>query len=145
MRKETAMHKALLVFAFVFIAGAALAENLDMSRFVGLWGVDYERTMEEGKKSPKYDAEKMPAMIKGMMTKMKIRLTDSEMIYVRGAREVKMPYTVTSSDARSVTAGVSQGSQEITLTFILIDGEYMNFKSSGSDDMAYYVWKRESD
>ena len=140
------MHKSIATIALMLVVGsAAAADSLDVSTFIGLWGVDYDHTMEEGKKSPKYDAERMPAMIKGMMAKMKIKLTEREMIYLRGAKEIKLPYSVTSSDAQSLTVSVNQGPQEVTVTFTLIDGEYMNFKSSGSDDMAYYVWKKEAE
>ena len=129
----------------MLIMGSTVAAgNLEINTFIGVWTVDYDRTMEEGKKSPKYDAERMPAMIKGMMAKMKIKLTDTEMIYLRGAKEMKFPYSVTSSDAQSVTITANPGPQEITIVFTLVDGEYMQFKSSGSDDMKYYVWKQET-
>ena len=42
----------------------------------------------------------------------------------------------------AVVSGVS-GEESFTLTFTLIDSEYMNFKSSGSDNMAYYIWQRK--
>jgi hypothetical protein len=140
------MRKAILtmVLSVVCISGA-LAGNLKISKFVGLWDVDFDRTMEEAKKSPKYnekEAERMPAMIKRMMGKMKIKLTDKQMIYVRGTKEVVFPYSVKSSDDKSVTIEIRKGDDTATVAFILIDGKYMNFKSSASDDMHYYVWKK---
>ena len=140
------MRKIILAMALLGICSScALDGNLDMSKFIGLWEVDYARTMEAGKKSPKYnekDAERMPAMIKRMMEKMKIKLTETEMIYLRGSKEIKVPYTVKSSDKTSITISAKQGSIDAAVVFTLIDGEYMSFKSSGSDDMAYYVWKK---
>lgn len=120
----------------------AVAEDLNMGSFTGLWEVNYARTMQEGKKSPKYDEEHMPAMIKSMMSKMKIKLTDTDMIYLRGAKEIKLPFSVTASDADSVTVAVKQGDREVSVMFTLIEQTCMNFKSSGSDDMDYYVWQR---
>ena len=104
--------------------------------------------MEASKKSPKYnkkDAERMPAMIKRMMGMMKIKLSEKEMIYLRGTRQMKAPFTIKSADKKSVTVVIKQGEQQITVIFTLLDKKYMNFKSSGSDDMDYYVWKKVKD
>ena len=140
------MRKAILAMVFSAIwCSTTLAGNLDMGKLAGMWEVDYDRTMAEGKKSPKYDdkmAERLPAMVKRMMGRMRITLTDKEMIYVMGAKEMALPYTVKSSDANSVTVSAKQGTKEVTVVFTLIEATYMNFKSSGSDDMDYYVWKR---
>lgn len=140
------MRKVILAMALSAIwCSTTLAANMDMSKFVGQWEVDYDRTLTEGKKSPKYNekmAERMPAMIKRLMAKMKIKLTEKEMTYIMGTKEMKLPYSVKSADAKSVTISIKQGQKEVTVVFTLIDGKYMNFKSSGSDDMHYYVWKK---
>ena len=140
------MKKIIMAMALLAICVSCASDGtMDMSKFIGLWEVDYTRTMEAGKNSPKYsekDAERMPAMIKRIMATMKIQLTETEMIYLRGSKEVKVPYSVKSADKHSVTISVKQDSIEATVIFTLIDGEYMRFKSSGSDDMAYYVWKK---
>ena len=86
--------------------------------------------------------QQMDVMRQRMMEKMKIKLTETEMIYLRGSKEIKVPYTVKSSDKTSITISAKQGSIDAAVVFTLIDGEYMSFKSSGSDDMAYYVWKK---
>lgn len=140
------MRKVMLTMVLC-MAGCSgvLAGDLGMSNFIGLWEVDFDRTMEEGKKSPKYDdkmAERMPAMIQRMMKKMTIKFTDKEMIYFMGTNEVTFPYSIKSSDSTSVTVSMKQGSNEATVVFTLIRGKYMNFKSSASDDMDYYVWKK---
>ena len=140
------MRTVIMVMALSAVWGCgANVEELDMSKFTGMWEVDFDRTLEEGKKSPKYDetmATRMPDMIKRMMATMKVKLTDKEMIYLRGTKEVVIPYTVKSSDHTSVTVTIKQGPEEATAVFTLIDGNYMNFKSSASDDMHYYVWKK---
>ena len=140
------MRKIMLVMVLSVVWGCgAIDEDLDMSKFNGLWEVDFDRTMEESQKSPKYDektATRMPDMIKRMMANMKIKLTDKEMIYLRGTKEVVIPYTLKSSDQKSVTVTMKQGPEEASAVFTLIDGKYMKFKSSASDDMHYYVWKK---
>lgn len=137
------MKRAILILMItMFVTGGITAADLKIDAFSGTWSVDFDRTMEEAKKSPKYDGERVPAMIKRMMAKMKIDMTDKEMTYIRGAKEMKMPFTVKSSDDQSVTVSVKQGDQEATIKFTLIDGAFMNFNSSGSDDMDYYIWKK---
>ena len=143
------MHKAMLTMVLSLVCGCGgQSGDLDVSKFIGVWEVDFDRTMEESKKSPKYDekmAERMPALIKRMMGTMTIRLTDKEMVYRRGTKDIAHPYSVKSSDENSVTITVKQEANEITIAFTLIDGEYMSFKSSASDDMNYYVWKKSAE
>lgn len=140
------MRKTILAMLLVTVLGhGAFAEPLDIESFTGLWEVDFDRTMEAAKQSPKYDpaeAERMPDMIKRMMGKMKIRLTGTEMVYLRGSREMALPFSVSAADEASLTLGVKQGDQEATIVLNLIDGEFLNFKSSGSDDMDYYIWRK---
>jgi len=132
--------------SFTVVAVGA-AKDMGIAAFAGLWEVDFDRTMEEGKKSPKYDkttAERMPDMIKKMMAMMKVKVTDKEMVYLRGTRKMAFPFAVKSSDEKSVTGTMKLGPNEATVVFTLIDGVYMNFKSSASDDMDYYVWKKST-
>jgi hypothetical protein len=116
-----------------------------MSKFLGSWRVDFERTMEEAKKSPKYsakDAKRLPTIIKKMMEMMAIKLADGSMSYARGSRETTIPYRVKTASGNSATVACSHGDKSFDVRFTLIDGKYMNFKSAASDDMDYYIWKR---
>ena len=143
------IQKTMVIMALsVICCSMTWAGDLNMDTFIGVWEVDYDRTLEESKNSPKYDekmAERMPAMIKRMMGTMKIKLTEEEMVYARGAKEIKFPYTVKSSDAESVTISIAQEAAEITVVFTLVDEAYMGFKSSASDDMHYYVWAKATE
>jgi hypothetical protein len=135
----------LAAIAFAVLGCSAPPAPVDMTAFTGLWEVDFDRTMEAAKESPKYDeaeAARLPDMIKRLMAMMKVELTDSEMIYHRGEKAVAVPYTVSASDMTSVTVAVKQGAMEATLIFTQVDADTMRFKSSATDDMDYYVWKR---
>jgi hypothetical protein len=138
-------HIALVAVISIFWVSQAMAGDNEMNSFLGLWRVDFERTMEAAKKSPKYsakDAERLPAMVKKMMGMMKIKLADGNMSYVRGAKEISIPYRVKTASRNSATVACSHGDKTFDVRFTLIDGNYMNFKSSASDDMHYYIWKR---
>ncbi len=123
-------------------AGSQPAKN----PFLGKWTVNYELTMEESKKSPKYQPERdkfIGLVIKNMVEKMKIEITAEEMIYSMGDNEQAAPYTITSTgdDGKSLTVTSQAGDKEVQITFTLIDDKYMNFKSTGTDDMDYYIWQ----
>lgn len=133
---------ALLTLAWGCSAPPA---DLDINTFAGLWEVDFDRTMEAAKQSPKYneaEAERLPEMIKRMMGMMKIELTSSEMIYRRGTKEVAIPFGVSASDGTTVTVTAKQGEVEVTVVFTRLEEDGMSFKSSATDDMDYYVWRR---
>ncbi len=143
------MHRTILIMVLsLACCCGAFAKDLDMSKFAGLWEVNFDATMEEAKKSPKYDekmAERLPDMVKRLMAVMKVRLNDEEMVYLRGTREMAIPYRFKSSDDKSVTVSMTQGpSEATTVVFTLIGGKHMNFKSSASDDMHYYVWQKST-
>ena len=118
--------------------------------FIGKWTVDYDRTMEETKKSPKYKPEVdqlFGMLIKNMVEKMKLEITSATMIYSKDQQEQVVAYTITSTgaDGKTLTATSPAGEEEVQITFTLVDGDYMNFKSTGSDDMDYYIWKRTAE
>ncbi len=140
------MRYTILIALLALACGCtAPPANLNMTDFTGLWEVDFDRTMEAAKQSPKYDeaeAARLPDMIKRLMAMMKVEVTDSEMIYHRGEKAVAVPYTVSASDMTSVTVAVKQGAMEATLIFTQVDADTMRFTSSATDDMDYYVWKR---
>ncbi len=123
-------------------AGSQPAKN----PFIGKWTVNYELTMEESKKSPKYQPgldEVMGKIIKKMVEQMKLEITADEMIYSMGDNKQSAPYTITSTgdDGKSLTVTSQAGDKEVQVTFTLIDDKYMNFKSTGTDDMDYYIWQ----
>ncbi len=114
--------------------------------FIGKWTVNYDLTMEESKKSPKYQpemAEKMGMFIKNLVEQMKLEIAAEEMIYSLGDNKRTVPYTITSTDTagKSLTAASQAGDKEVQIIFTLIDDKYMNFKSTGSDDLNYYIWQ----
>jgi hypothetical protein len=135
----------LLMLIAVFALCARPVYPQGTERFLGVWVVDYDQTMEEAKKSPKYQAKDAPliaGMIKRMMATMKIEFTRNEMIYLRGDRKNAIPYTVKSGGGSKTTLSCTAGGRQFEVVVTLREGTTMNFKSSGSDDMDFYIWKR---
>ncbi|MDJ0703692.1 MAG: hypothetical protein QNJ46_10470 [Leptolyngbyaceae cyanobacterium MO_188.B28] len=120
-------------------------ETEGLGEFQGLWGVDYDLTLEEVKKSPDYSQEEldqMPEIIKGMLAMMQIQISGNGLIYRRGSTETSLPCSVEEVSGASTLAVCTVKDQAVEVTFTLINGEYMNLKSSGSDDLDFYIWKR---
>jgi hypothetical protein len=115
--------------------------------FEGQWVPDFDRTMEEARKSPKYQPgdEKVSAMLKRTLESMQLEVTADALVFSRGGRKQSLAYTVISTDPEAQSLTVSTGGDgdkgtEVTLR--LLEGGFLNFKSAGSDDMDYFIWKR---
>ena len=116
-----------------------------LGEFQGLWSVDYELTLEEVKKSPNYSQEEfnqMPAIIERMLAMMQIQISGNELIYRRGSTETVLPCSTERVSGSATFAVCTVQGQTVEVKFTLIDGEYMNLKSSGSDDLDFYIWER---
>jgi len=139
--------RVLILINVVLLAWSCGGEATDlaMAEFIGGWEVDLDRTIERAKDSPKYDAanaEDVPETIRKLMSMMKIEISETEIVYLRGAKKQALPYEFKSADPNSVTVTVHNGDEQANLVFSWVDEGRMNFKSSVSDDMNYYVWLR---
>jgi hypothetical protein len=134
----------LLLVSVITCASAVAGEEI---KFAGLWSLDIDRTMEDAKKSPKYtekDAEIMASTIKRRAETMKLRITPSEVIYEMGKKKATLPYTIVQSSDESAVLSTRAKDKDFTLSLQLIDGKFLKLKSSDTDDMDLYVWKREA-
>ncbi len=118
--------------------------------FIGKWTIDYDRTMEETKKSPKYKPEVdqlFGMLIQNKVEEMKLDITSDKVIISKDGQEQIDAYTVTftGSDGRTMIATSAAGDEQVQMTFTLIGDDYINFKSTGSDDMDYCIWKRAAE
>ena len=118
-----------------------------MNSFTGNWTVDYDRTMEETKKSPKYkpEVEQLFAMlIQNTVDKTKLEITSDKIISSKDQQEQALPYTIASisTDGKTMIATATTAQEQVQITFTLVDNDYMNFKSTATSDMDYYIWKR---
>lgn len=119
----------------------------DVFAFAGSWSVHPKLTMEYSKNSPKYnpsqDAQFEKTLLR-MVNTMTVTLSEDKMIYRMGARSSTIPFEIKETTATSTVVSGDLENTNFTLIFTMIDGQYMNFKSSGSDDMDYYIWQKTS-
>ncbi len=129
----------------VLSATTALADTDGVAPFIGLWQVDFDRTLARVQAHPEYkeeNAERTVEVLTAIVSALQVRLTEDEMIYVQPNDEMKLPYTVESTTDDTAVIKVSRGQSEATLTFTRIDEDHMQLKSSATEDFDNYVWKR---
>ena len=138
LQMKTKLGTALLLALPVMLALAG-----DIKGFTGKWAVDMDRTMEEVKKSPKFAKDGPPPQsFNDMLAKMKISLSETNFALARGTREESLPFVVESATPTNAVLAVKMGQREARLTLTLVDKKYLNVKSSVSDDLTYYIWKK---
>lgn len=137
--------KKIIVASLIFCLWAGPSSAADAVKFTGEWKIDLERTLEEAKKSPKFKPEQAESLNRSMARvagELSLRITDKEVVLIPGAKEVSFPYTVESGSDTSVVLAVNEKGNSVKLTLTLIEGKFLNMKSSGSDDMDFFVWKK---
>lgn len=119
----------------------------DVTTYHGEWKIDVPATMEHAKQSPKYKAEEA-ATIESSLTRraeaMTLRIDDARVAIVLGQRTMPLPYTVQSDTDAETKLGFTAGKQTGVLTFTRIGEDRINFTSSLTDDMNFFVWKSAS-
>jgi len=114
---------------------------------MGTWEIDVNRTLQETKRSQTLDeamTQKLSARITADAERMKLQVTDTNLVYTIGKNDTLMPYSLVSSDETGMTVTVKRPAQEVTLVFTLIDGEFMNMRSTTSnlDPVNRNIWKK---
>ncbi len=121
------------------------SSDLDMSTFYGEWEVETERTLKRVGASQEFggvNGSESAAALRDLMPKLRIRITAQELAFIREGEAASFAYAVESSNPTSVTAQVAQSHQDVSIVFALIEGQYMNYKSTASRRMDDLVWKR---
>ena len=137
---------SVLSILVLVAAGWTAAATSEMKPFLGSWSIDLDRSVEAALAAgvvPESEAEQLPTLVRRMMETIQLRVTESELIYARGGKESVLPCAPRQSDGNAVTIDCQVGGQTMEATFTLLDKEHMSFKSSGSNDMDFIVWKRQ--
>ena len=110
----------------------------------GDWVIDAPASEVHMQTSPKWkpeDAQYLP-MIMNRMAQVRYAFAgDTITVSMRGKQQ-PLPVTLAKSeDKRWIFEGLA-GEQTVTLTVSLNEAGNMNIRSSATDDMDYYLWKR---
>lgn len=135
---------ARLTLMLVCVAAPLLA---DVTTYHGEWKIDVPATMEHLKQSPKYKPEEAAMIEKGLARRaeaMTLQIDDARVAIMVGQRTIPLPYTVQSDTDSETKLGFAAGEQTGVLTFTRIGEDRINFTSSLTDDMNFFVWKSAS-
>ena len=116
-----------ILFLVVILCACNSTDKKGMQNFYGEWVVDFDRTMEEAKKSPKYseeDLQKIPDIIKRMMGSMEVQITESEFLFKRGNKSISNTYELVEESENSAQALFTVNGREYFTDFILIENKF---------------------
>jgi len=136
---------SLAVIMSLIFGSPLIAENAAISNFVGIWKIHVDKTIEETKKSPRYtskDADIIATYLAKLLEVMRLKFSETEMTYIRNGKETSFPFTVKETGQNSVTIMVKMGNDDATIVLSMREGKLLNFTSSLTDDMNYYVWEK---
>ncbi len=112
---------------------------------VGVWQLDREETESNIRQSPKWDEEieRVLPMILTKMEAINYNFTGAVLTVVQGERKQVFDYIVSSdAGANPVVLEMLVDGQTVNLEITFISDNQINIKSSETDDMDYYIWKR---
>lgn len=149
-----------IIIMGLFLCGITVkAENSAMSKFIGAWYVDVDKTLKEVKNDPS-SANTDPQTIKKgldlMATMTTLEVTDKSISYVTDMRALfpnakadtlpkapVMQYTVAQASNDSTTIKCSKGNNPIEIVFSLIDEKHIRAKSAESPEYNHIVWQKD--
>lgn len=145
------MHRKLAIVGFFFLLTAtAFGAEERLDAFVGTWNIDYDATLKEARRSPKYrpgDEKVMRKVIRRIADSTTLAITESELSFVVNSKASVMAYEIKSqTPGRAVLVYKNQnaeaGNAEATLTLEARMEGRLNLRSSLTNDMDYYIWRR---
>lgn len=110
----------------------------------GSWILDAEATEKQIKSSPSFKAEDekyLPAILK-RMSLVSYTFTETAITVAMRGKEQIMPVVLKEHEAAVYIFEGKAGEDTVTMTVRFIDEETINIRSSATDDMDHYLWKR---
>ena len=138
-----AIQQALLTFIIIAISTtASWAEMPDALK--GSWILDTAATEKYMQTSPKWtpeDAKYLPMILKRMSQAVYEFKENAFIVSMRGKTQT-LPIILKHSEKQKYIFEGTLGDQTMTLTASITDEGNLNVRSSATDDMTYYLWKR---
>jgi len=136
-----------VLVSMIIVATSATVASAEMPKELkGSWILDAQATQKYVKTSPKWKAEDekhLPMIIK-RMSQMQYKFTDDAIVMSMRGREQVIPVSLKKSDAKKYVFDGKLRGQDVTMTVFFMDDATINIRSSATDDMDYYLWKRGS-
>lgn len=110
----------------------------------GSWILHAQATEDYVKTSPKWKAEDskfLPTVIK-RMSQVLYEFKDSAIIVSMRGKQQAIPVVLTERNAKRYVFEGTIRNTIVTMTVSFVDDATINIRSSTTDDMDYYLWKR---
>ena len=110
----------------------------------GTWVIDLVPSIQYMQTSPKWTdqtATHLPPILQRMSQVMCEFTDDSMVMSIRGKKKI-LPVSLKSTQANVIIFERAVGDQPTTLTVTLMNGTNINIRSSISNDLDFYLWKR---
>ena len=120
------------------------AASPTINDFVGEWSINKDHTLKEVQQnvSDQTQAAAIPKLIDSQIGSMKLRVSEKELVYIQGDRQVALPFAVTGSIDNIVTIASRKTDHTENLSLALVDGEFLNLKSDTRNDYNFYIWQK---
>lgn len=135
--------RALAIVAIVTISTTTTQAEMPEA-LKGSWIFDADATEAYMQTSPNWKAEDekyLPTILK-RMSQAAYEFTDDAFIVSMRGKTQALNVTLTHSEKKIYIFEGTLADQNITLTASINDGGGLNVRSSATDDMEYYLWKR---
>lgn len=148
----------IIILGSLLCGAIVKADDSVMSKFIGVWYVDIDKTIEEIKKDQRSANDDLNKIKKGMeliagMTTFKV--TDKSISFIMDmakmfpdAKEGSMPkppvflFSVLQTDKNSISIKYSRGHTPVKMTLSLIDNKHIRAVSSESPEYNHIVWQK---
>ena len=128
--------------AVMALSATALAEV--PKELKGTWVIDLVPSIQYMQTSPRWTdqtATHLPPILQ-RMSQVMYEFTDDSMVMSIGGKKKILPVSLKSTQANVIIFESAVGGQLHTLTVSNTNGTNVNFKSSASNDLDFYLWKR---
>lgn len=124
---------------FAHVALATIPEVL-----IGGWMIDAVATAENLKNSPKWDEKnaKVMPIILNRMSSVVCTFDAGTMTVSDGEKKDTLTVELQNSEARLYVLAGKSGDDEVTIRATFTEEGLLNIRSSTTDDMDYFLWKR---
>ena len=144
---EVKVKQILVIMSIILILLAGCSKSAD-ELVIGSWVADYNRTMKSIMDSEIWaemsETEQVlfPDILEEMLQNVVIEIDKEKLRMIVRDIENDYPCTITDVDKDNVTLQCESEGNVIELVVNIIDKNHMSFKSSATNDMDYYIWKR---
>ena len=141
------MKRFIILFIIIFVTILSCSKQ-SVEMLPGRWIVDYDRTMKAvmndkiWKDMSDMERDYFPDILMDTIKGFVMRIDDKALTFSMRGNDLSYPYIIEKEEGNSLILISDTGDEEVRLIFRIIDRNHISFKSSATNDMDFYIWKR---